>query len=162
MRCTYLYPAFSRYMTSSHQLTTREIPSSPNLNSPPVYWRKYILSNMQVTDSWNNFDSKGTPLPLNVSSNLEHLRPKLWFVILSMRKVNGGLSNLPRRVPFIAIRRDRLKLCILHYDRNLKCLCSVTDGSKSIYTSIYFLSSISYLCASSCDYHNGWEHFRAE
>jgi hypothetical protein len=87
-RYTRLYPVFSRYMTSNHQLTNKEIPSSSNLSSPPDPWRKYIQSNMQVTDSWNHFDSTGTPFPLNVLSNLERLRPKRWFVILSMKKIN--------------------------------------------------------------------------
>jgi hypothetical protein len=59
------------------------------MNSPPDYWRKYAQSKVQITDSWNYFDSTGTPFPLNVLSNLERLRPKRWFVILSMKKVNG-------------------------------------------------------------------------
>ena len=36
-RYTQLRPVFSRYMTSNHRLTTREIPSSLNLSSPLDY-----------------------------------------------------------------------------------------------------------------------------
>ena len=36
-RCTQLHLVFSRYMTSNHQLTIREIPSSSNLNLPLDY-----------------------------------------------------------------------------------------------------------------------------
>ena len=96
-------------MTSNHQLTTREIPSSSNLSSPPDYWRKYVQSNMQVADSWNHFDSTGTPFPLNVLSNLERLRPKRWFVILSMKNVNGWdtiseLNNVHDHSPLLHCR----------------------------------------------------------
>ena len=85
-----MHPVFSRYLTLSHQLTTRGIPSNSNLSSPPDLWRKYVKSNMQLTDSWNHFNSTGTPLRLNVLSNLERLRPKRLFVILSMMKVSAS------------------------------------------------------------------------
>ena len=92
-RYTRLYPVFSWYITSNHQWTTREIRLIWNLSLPPVYWRKYVQSSMLVTVSWNCFDSTGTLFPSNVLSNLDRLRPKRWFVILSIRKANA--LNIP-------------------------------------------------------------------
>ena len=87
-RYTQLHPVFSRYMTSNHQLMTREMPSSSNLSLPPAFWRKYVQLNIQVSDSWKRFDSTVTPFLSSVLSNLERLRLKHWFAILSMKKVN--------------------------------------------------------------------------
>ena len=41
-----------------------------------------------------HFDSIGTPLPLNVLLNLERLRPKRLFVILSMRLTVENIAEL--------------------------------------------------------------------
>ena len=58
---------------------------------------------MQVTDSWNDFDSTGILLPLNALLNLGRLRPKRWFVILSMKKVEN-IAELNKRLRSLLFR----------------------------------------------------------
>ena len=58
---------------------------------------------MQVTDSWNDFDSTGILLPLNALLNLGRLRPMRWFVILSMKKVEN-IAELIKRLRSLLFR----------------------------------------------------------